>query len=128
MADMSNEPCKSCGIGERAVFPSQVSSYCKDCLTIRRVATARKHLYGITEDQYNEMLAVTDGRCYVCGLANENGRTLCVDHDHNTDAIRGLLCLQCNVALGMAQDDPKLLRQLAEYLEKFAESVGKQIE
>jgi hypothetical protein len=39
-----------------------------------------------------------------------------IDHDHITGKVRGLLCTQCNIALGMTHDDPGLLTKLAEYL------------
>lgn len=58
-------------------------------------------------------------RCAICDMhAAENGKGLALDHDHETDAIRGLLCNKCNLLIGMADDNPALLRAAAEYLEK----------
>ena len=85
-----------------------------------RVARAKNyHLrrtFGITLDQYNEMLAEQDGTCKVCHKVDTTD--LAVDHCHSTGKVRGLLCGPCNRALGLAYDDPKLLRALAEYLEE----------
>lgn len=52
------------------------------------------------------------GRCAIC----RKRRTLVVDHDHVTRRVRGLLCLNCNVMLGHAKDDPKILTAGAAYL------------
>lgn len=54
------------------------------------------------------------GYCEICG-ATEN---LVVDHDHETDEVRGVLCSPCNVALGYMQDSPSRLRSAASYLER----------
>lgn len=54
-------------------------------------------------------------RCDVC---KKNGRRICFDHCHKSKKFRGWLCHQCNVVLGYAGDSPKLLRKLADYLEK----------
>ena len=65
-----------------------------------------KRNYGITEEQYNEMFKKQNGLCYICkqpphghGL-NKQLKRLHIDHDHNTNKIRGLLCSRCNGALG----------------------------
>lgn len=44
-------------------------------------------------------------------------KALCVDHNHTTGKIRGLLCAQCNVCIGMSHDSSEVLRRLAEYLD-----------
>ena len=75
-----------------------------------------KREYGITHDEYDAMLAKQYGGCAVCGKP-EAGKRLAVDHDHRTGKVRGLLCENCNRALGMAQDSPTILRALADYLE-----------
>ncbi len=53
------------------------------------------------------------GACRGCGSTGP----LVVDHSHETDRVRGLLCSPCNLALGMVKDSPDVLRQLASYLE-----------
>jgi len=64
-----------------------------------------KHKYGLTEQQYHEMLADQGGGCALCG-ATEVGNAqwerkfFYVDHDHATDVVRGLLCHKCNARLG----------------------------
>jgi hypothetical protein len=59
--------------------------------------------------------------CGICGLAEVGGGPLlCVDHNHETGQIRGLLCSNCNVGLGMFADSPARLDQAAAYLRKAA--------
>ena len=72
--------------------------------------------YGISIEQYNEMLKRQNGVCKIC--KSENNRRLCVDHCHKTGRIRGLLCDNCNKAMGILGDDPVRLRLCAKYLEE----------
>lgn len=81
--------------------------------------------YGITPEQYQEMLTAQGGVCAVCGLdePNEHGRTgtkfrLSVDHCHETGRVRGLLCQKCNRAIGLLNDNVDLLRKAIDYLER----------
>lgn len=80
-----------------------------------------KHLrdtYGITAQQYAEMLAKQRGVCAICG-GNETvaGRPLVVDHCHSSGAIRGLLCDPCNKSLGGFRDNTSVLASAILYLE-----------
>jgi len=55
--------------------------------------------------------------CEICG---ESG-TICFDHCHKSGGFRGWICKRCNSTLGHVQDQPNLLRALAEYLDKYYE-------
>ena len=59
-----------------------------------------KYTYGITLADYDEMLEQQHGVCVICGGVNFAGQRLCVDHDHVTGEVRGLLCHNCNLKLG----------------------------
>ena len=72
--------------------------------------------FGITLEDYEELLARQGGVCAVCSREPTPGISLHVDHDHETGRIRGLLCFRCNNALGDLEDDPALLRAAARYL------------
>jgi hypothetical protein len=76
--------------------------------------------YGITAQQYDEMFQKQNGGCAICGT-KKNGKKMnfIIDHDHKTDAVRALLCTQCNAGLGNYRDSPSLLRKAAAYLESF---------
>ncbi len=85
--------------------------------------------YGITREQYEAMHKAQNGLCAVCkqpetSIPGGRRRTkditpmLHVDHDHATGKIRGLLCGNCNNALGSLKDDPELIKALLKYLGK----------
>lgn len=75
--------------------------------------------YGIDSDVYHQMLFLQKGKCAICGVSVTTMKTiLCVDHDHDTGAVRELLCSNCNRMLGFGQDDPKILMAGAKYLAK----------
>lgn len=70
--------------------------------------------YGITLVQYERLFEKQSGGCAICG---RNQKRLCVDHDHISGRVRGLLCNSCNNGLGRFKDNPKSLRKAADYLE-----------
>lgn len=79
--------------------------------------------YGIDEATYEHLLRSQGGVCAIChkpeSVLSPHGRPepLCVDHDHATERVRGLLCRACNAGLGKYHDDPNLLRAAATYLD-----------
>lgn len=83
--------------------------------------------YGVTRDQYEEMLTAQDGRCAICGSADHgrDGYRLVVDHDHKTGAVRGLLCNNCNRVLGYFDDDPDRMLAAAAYLLSKEDILGR---
>lgn len=81
-----------------------------------------KTTYGITLIQYQTLLKKQNNVCAICEneetvIWNNKPNYLCVDHCHSTKKIRGILCRDCNAALGKFQDSPDLLRKAATYLE-----------
>ena len=81
----------------------------------RAIALMRN--YGITIEEYDNMFAAQNGICAICGKP-QNGKRLFVDHNHETDKVRGLLCQNCNIALGHMGDDAQLLIKAIDYLMK----------
>ena len=75
----------------------------------------RKHKYGLSEHDWNEMLLRQDNMCALCREAF-TGQRIMVDHCHKTGCVRGLLCIQCNTMLGMAKDDKLILMKAVNYL------------
>lgn len=79
---------------------------------------AMKNKYGISKEQFFDLLEGQDNKCALCGasfqsLAREH---LHIDHCHETGKIRGLLCMKCNVGLGMLGDNEKGLLKALRYL------------
>ena len=77
--------------------------------------------YGMSLKDYEILLEEQDYRCLICDIQHKDqaGERLVVDHDHKKDlrAVRGLLCGNCNLGLGLFRDSPESLRKAAEYLE-----------
>lgn len=108
--------CIHCG-GEKA--PGRGRKTCDPCqakFTKHHHDMVRK--YGITAEQYEQLLEWQGGRCAICGNRPRKKR-LAVDHDHRTGEVRGLLCATfCNhKMLGGARENPEILRRAADYLE-----------
>ena len=82
--------------------------------------TKLKATYGITEDDYQQMLLRQHNVCAIC-FRHQHYQRLAVDHDHKTGKVRGLLCSHCNRGLGHYFDSPRRLRSAADYLEKHTE-------
>lgn len=85
----------------------------------RRAHLKRK--YGITLEEYNEMSEKQNHVCDICGTEemNNKNKVLCVDHNHISGEIRGLLCGNCNLGLGNLQDSKELLIKAIKYLKKY---------
>ena len=85
----------------------------------RKLAAAQRsrwrRAYGLTKDDYLELLFQQKGRCGICRKTFT--KTPCVDHNHKTNEIRGLLCSKCNSALAFLEDDPTIFKWAIEYLE-----------
>lgn len=112
---------------------------CKACLSVRNKAWKRenkeRHLlnvrawqklnptkvknsrikrrYGVTLGQYSSMWAAQGGKCMIC---ESRSKKLVIDHNHQTGAIRGLLCSECNSAIGFFGDRMELLNRAVAYL------------
>lgn len=96
--------------------------------------TNLKRLYGITPEEYDALRAKQDYRCAICsrhedelpdrksgrprldGKPSAEAVRLQVDHDHETNAIRGLLCWQCNTGIGCFEDQPDRLASAITYV------------
>jgi hypothetical protein len=84
-------------------------------------------LFGITPEQYDTILDEQGGVCRLCERPPGESRKLAIDHDHECcegkrscgDCIRGLLCGNCNTALGLVGDDTELLAKMIEYIKEF---------
>lgn len=78
---------------------------------------ALKKNFGITLEIYDIMAASQNGVCKICKRPN-GYKNLAVDHSHESGKIRGLLCENCNKALGMFQDSTEILQSAIKYLKE----------
>jgi hypothetical protein len=111
--------CVKCGAEVERKPGKPVCDACK--VDKRASAQARERrrtlrVYGLTEADFDAMLAAQHGRCAICRGEDPGTRGWAVDHDHGTGAVRGLLCTPCNTALGFFQDSPELLDAARRYL------------
>ncbi len=77
--------------------------------------------YRLTLEDYDRMLEAQQGRCAIC-RRRPRKFLLCVDHDHKTKKVRGLLCIRCNRGLGSIGDSLERVMKFVEYLENAERS------
>ena len=122
--------CPACGLDKSLNDFSKNRStktgrqvYCKPCYN-RKISDAADRLYGghrnfllmrrygINETELNRLLEKQHGLCAICREQPAEH----VDHCHHSGKVRGLLCFNCNGALGRFEDDPEILERAIEYL------------
>lgn len=112
----------------------QYQSRCKNCCNKKSILWAknnpdkrkkilRKHLFGIkyniSEEEFNNLKFEQNNKCAICKETQRNPKDeLCIDHDHTTGKVRGLLCHRCNIGLGFLKDNENLIEKLLSYLRK----------
>lgn len=121
--------CKMCGSEFQPTAPSDF--YCRSECTKKgyRNKYLQRH-YGITLEQYNQMLVDQDYKCKICNgegflMGKNHEMRLVVDHCHKHGHVRGLLCHNCNRALGLLQDSVEVSTKAVEYLKEGSETIPK---
>lgn len=89
---------------------------CHPCHALENHYRRVKCNFGLTRDDYDNLSKSQDEKCAICG-EKELFRRLSVDHDHKTGKVRGLLCFDCNTALGKFKDDVEMLKKAISYLQ-----------
>lgn len=113
-----DRPCGHCSKTFRSHDGRQ--DYCTDtCMRTAKSLRQVRRLYGIAPSDYLALVERQGGVCAICRQPErtERNRLLTVDHCHQTGQVRGLLCSQCNRAIGLLGDDPKKIRAAAAYVE-----------
>jgi len=116
--------CRSCGVEKPLSdfhFRLDTNKHRNDCILCLRIKKNEKQyrdLYGITLSEYDRLYELQSGLCAICNLPQTSKRKtrLCVDHDHASGKVRGLLCSECNVGIGLLKDDEKILNSAINYL------------
>lgn len=87
---------------------------------IKNRNTKLKQAYGMSHDDYLEILEKQNYKCACCGVDNKEAgaKGLVVDHNHTTGAVRELLCHSCNTALGLLKEDTSIVSNLLKYIRK----------
>lgn len=88
----------------------------QDALVMLRARLKRK--YNLSIEEYETLIESQNNSCKVCGTHAKNNikGKLYIDHCHTTGKVRGLLCMKCNSALGLLNDDKTLVQKLFDYL------------
>lgn len=128
---MQTKTCKTCNetktidqFGKMPTGKFGVKAHCKPCYngqSYQTVEYRRMHRYGLSAEGYQDLFARQGGRCATCGVAPEK---FYIDHDHACcagtkscgECVRGLLCFNCNTALGQVKDNPTTLLAMVSYL------------
>ena len=134
--------CRVCGVEltDKNWYPShkKVGNYI--CIACRKLRSKqynaihkkemkeynRFHRYGITIQQELDMLKAQGNKCAICGAPLTNLTEACIDHNHKTGEVRGILCRFCNIVLGHYNDNPGILIKAAAYLRNKGVTYGNQ--
>jgi hypothetical protein len=128
--------CKICGAYKDISDFYTGRSKCKDCTNTaarkkwkedtetsdrykkRNRERKKERQYGITQQQYNQMLVDQNNKCKICSIEFKSSKFTHIDHCHDTNRVRGLLCNDCNLSLGQFMDNIEYMCNAIEYLKK----------
>lgn len=128
--------CPNCKVEKHIEDYWKGQSSCIDCTKYKqknrwnsrtpkkRLEQHLKYKYGVSPEEFLEALESQNGNCAICEISlpdlfiyENRRRGYAIDHNHQTGEFRGILCLSCNTLLGMAKDDPEILKEAILYLE-----------
>jgi len=109
----------------------KVQGWCKNCMKAYYAPGTKEHTrrkdymltyrFGLSKDEYEELLGQQNYQCAICDIDIENcSRDFAVDHDHSTGKVRGLLCSSCNTGLGQFKDSIVNLQSAIRYLKEHS--------
>lgn len=139
---MRTRKCKTCGeIKPHKDFPynkkykDNIRPHCISCRREYEVNSYHKHkhkhpydyekdkdnklkrAYGISYQEYLQMLDAQEGKCAICGTEDTGKRkAFAVDHCHSCGEVRGLLCAPCNTAIGSLREDLDIMQRAMDYV------------
>ena len=115
--------CKACGVAKpvEEYYKHKNSldglyTTCKACFIERQRWINIKNLYGLSKEDYENVLQSQHYGCKICGQQCSQNVHLAVDHCHKTGQVRGLLCGKCNKGIGFFDDDVNRMRSAMQYL------------
>ena len=99
---------------------------CKECRRIDKSNSYHKHshkrikkVYGLEKTEFEKLREIHLNGCAIC----KQPKVLAIDHNHDTNETRGLLCHNCNLALGLLKEDEELIWNMLEYVKKYSRRV-----
>lgn len=117
----ADKPCRLCGVVFSPAAPSHL--YCsQDCADDASTSAYLQRNYKMSLSDYKGLLLKQNHMCCICNgpgfvMAEHHKLKLVVDHCHTTGQVRGLLCHNCNRALGLFQDNAEFCVRASQYLE-----------
>lgn len=117
--EQNNEAIKQYQAEYRDKNREKLNAHKRESKTYR--ALRLKYSYNMTVEDYNNMLESQQGKCLICDkhYTEVARQYLCVDHCHKTGKVRGLLCHNCNSALGLIKEDENILNSMKSYLVNY---------
>jgi hypothetical protein len=130
-----SKTCKVCGVEKNISDFYTGRKDCKDCknAAARRIRIdqperyakyrkqhnqyLKKRRYGVTQDQFEKMLVDQNNMCKICGNEFKSTKDTHIDHCHDTNVVRGILCNNCNMALGQFNDNLDIMENAIKYLQ-----------
>jgi hypothetical protein len=134
---MQSKVCSKCKVDKsidqftkRYDRPIGVRPWCRECQrsidaksreTDKGKKKYRKQIWkkagiDITYEQYKEKYQALEGKCEIC---YDQLPSLCVDHNHATGEVRGLLCTPCNLAIENLKESPEIMSNAIKYIKKY---------
>ena len=104
---------------DRLVYSKE---YYKRTANEKKLKSRAQHIkksYGLTVEDFNRMWDEQNGRCFICSEPLVLGIGCHIDHDHESNTVRKLLCKGCNNGIGFLKENSELLRKAADYLDSF---------
>lgn len=85
----------------------------------KALANRRKWMYGLESGEFDNFVYLQGGQCAIClkELDLSDSRRIHIDHCHETDEVRGILCVNCNLLLGLAEENPFILLKAISYMQ-----------
>ncbi len=131
-----SKKCKTCHLEKMAnhfwtdlTQEDGLARHCADCRTeegrksytkhrAERLSHSRAKRYGLTNEQLERMMMAQGRLCGICGKELTHSRSWCVDHDHKSGTVRGLLCNSCNTAIALMRDSVETLAAAIRYIQR----------
>lgn len=90
---------------------------CKDCYKF----TNRLNNYGLDRGNFDHLLLSQNNKCAICSEDLESISKCFIDHNHENEIVRGILCPSCNTAIGLLKDSPEIINKAYSYVKRSYE-------